>query len=203
MVAPRRNTSSSLRVPSVLAVSCAPELVARCRAAAVSAGVAVHECGIGLAATYATERQPKAIVLPNEVYARHAREVETFARSVKATIVRVDASVTKLELRAMIAGAIQTCMEREEGRANAGRYSIIPGRSDETSAKVQTQRPAPFSVNPTASSSQPPATGDGEPAVRSGVRAQIRSDRPHEAVTQPRLSLNVPSRALRDLVVGS
>ena len=171
MFSPRRNTSTSLRVPSVLAVGCAPELVARCRAAAVSAGVVVNECGVDLAATFAVERQPKAIVLPNEVYARHSHEVDTFARAVKATVVRVDASVTKLELGAMIAGAIQTGMEREEGRANAGRYSIIPGRAEETAVVVQSQRPAPFSVHPPASSSQPPVSADGEPAQRSGVRS--------------------------------
>lgn len=202
MFSPRRNTSTSLRVPSVLAVGCAPELVARCRAAAVSAGVTVNECGVDLAATFAIERQPKAIVLPNEVYARHSREVETFARAVKATVVRVDASVTKLELGAMIAGAIQTGMEREEGRANAGRYSIIPGRSEETSALVQSQRPAPFSVRPSSTSSRPPATEDVEPAYRSGVRSQLRSD-PGEAVAQPSLALSMPSRALRNLVAGS
>jgi hypothetical protein len=201
MFSPRRNTSTSLRVPSVLAVGCAPELVARCRAAAVSAGVTVNECGIDLAATFAVERQPKAIVLPNEVYARHSRAVDTFARAVKATVVQVDASVTKLELGAMIAGAIQTGMEREEGRANAGRYSIIPGRSEETSALVQSQRPAPFSVCPPASS-QPPATGDTEPAYRSGVRSQLRSN-PGEGASQPSLSLSVPSRALRSLIAGS
>lgn len=197
---PRKNTSSSLRVPSILAVGCARELLARCRAAAASTGLAMNDCDVDVAATLVAEHRPVAIVLPNEIYARHPRELDALARDVKATMVRVDANVTKHEIEAMIAGAIQTALLRREGRTSAGRYSIIPGRSDEA--------PRSTSQRPAAAASQIPQSFQGEGkqqgtlAPSSGIRSQTCSH-PGDIYGEPNFSLPAPSRTLRDLVAGS
>jgi hypothetical protein len=97
---PFADTVPSLATPTVLVVSCAPELVARCAQAIAPLGLALQECGFVEAATMAAERRPLAIVMVEDVYAFDPDELDALARDVRASLVRVeeDIPVAKLEL---------------------------------------------------------------------------------------------------------
>ena len=90
MPPPDHLTIPALPPPTVLAVSCPPELVARCAGALLTIGIGLKECGFVSAATVAAERRPLAIVIVKDIYLFDPDAFDALARDVQASLVRVD-----------------------------------------------------------------------------------------------------------------
>jgi hypothetical protein len=133
-------TVAALTAPSVLAIACTPELVARCREALEGIGVGLRECSFVEAPTVAAERRPLAIVMLEDLYAFDPEELDALARDVQASLVRVDedASVAMLEL--LLTAAIDA--------AAARRSELLPawGTSENSRRTVPNPRAQAYRV---------------------------------------------------------
>ncbi len=96
----------------MLAVSCPPELVARCAGALLSIGVGLKECGFVSAATVVAERRPLAIVIVKDIYLFDPDAFDALARDVQASLVRVDEDIPSGTLEFLLAAAIEDAAAR-------------------------------------------------------------------------------------------
>lgn len=137
-----RPTHESVDVANVLAVDCSEAVLARCWAAAGRLDVRMRSCTLRMAPSIAAARRPLAIVVPNEVHAGNADELEALARDVRAITVQIDDEVSSRELEAMLAAVIRAATRRRQEAAarvscpppslradraplSAGRYALI------------------------------------------------------------------------------
>jgi hypothetical protein len=118
------DTLPSLAAPTVLAVSCPPELVARCAEAIAPLGLALQACGFLEAATMAAERRPLAIVVVEDVYAFDPDEFDALARDVRASLVRVEEGITVPKLELILEAAVDDAAQRR--RAMIAAWSTAP-----------------------------------------------------------------------------
>jgi hypothetical protein len=105
-------TLPSFSPPTVLAVSCPPELVARCAKALGPMGLAVQECGFLVAATTAAERRPLVIVMVDDIYAFDPEEFDALARDVQASLVRVEEDIPVATLQLLLGAAVDDAAAR-------------------------------------------------------------------------------------------
>ena len=109
------DTLPSLAAPTVLVVSCPPELVARCAQAIQPLGLALQECGFIAAATMAAERRPLAIVMTEDLYAFDPEELDALARDVRASLVRIEEDITVAKLELILEAAVdEAARQRRE-----------------------------------------------------------------------------------------
>ena len=107
-------TAKVTPAPVVLVVGLAPELVARCREAAIAGQSLLVESDVTSAATHAAQTRPLVIVVLEDVYAFDARSFNDLAADVRARLVLLpDDRIAQSELEAIIVGAI---LEAEASR---------------------------------------------------------------------------------------
>lgn len=93
--------------PVVLVVGCPPELVARCREAAIAGQSLLLEADVTSAATQAALTRPLVIVLLEDVYAFDASSFNDLAADVRARLVLLpDDQIPQSDLEEIIVGAI-------------------------------------------------------------------------------------------------
>lgn len=194
-----RTTSQQLYIPTLLVVGGCDALVARCRLAAKSTGLAIKACLLKEVAITVPYRQPLAMVVPNDAFDSAAYELEALARDVRSVLLRVDPEVSVRELEAMIAGAVDGCLSQRERRGGAGRYSITEGVEDEapfssrSSAPPSSRAPRSLSSPGIASTRRPSGIVSTQlPAV-----ARAATEPPPVSGAQPRAS--GPFAAIRSL----
>lgn len=112
MPSPDHLTAPAIPAPSVLAVSCPAELLARCAEALLSIGVGLRECGFVNAATVVAERRPLAIVIVKDIYLFDPDAFDALARDVQASLVRVDEDIPTPTLELLLATAIDDAAAR-------------------------------------------------------------------------------------------
>ena len=116
-------TSPAIPAPTVLAVSCPPELVARCAGALLSIGVCVKECGFVSAATVVAERRPLVIVIVKDIYLFDPDAFDALARDVQASLVRVEDDIPAAKLEFLLVAAIEDAASRRSEPPPAWRTS--------------------------------------------------------------------------------
>jgi hypothetical protein len=93
--------------PVVLVIGCPPDLVNRCREAAIAGQALVVDCDVQQAATLAAATWALAMVMLEDVYAFDAKSFNALAADVRARIVVLaDDNVPQADLESMIVGAI-------------------------------------------------------------------------------------------------
>lgn len=157
-------TSQQLYIPTLLVIGACDALVARCRHAAQSTGLAIKACSPREAAETVPLRHPLAMVVPNDVFDRAPHDLEALARDVRSVLLRVDPQVSVRELEAMMAAAIDGCSSQRERRVSAGRYSMVDGIEEEAPFS---RRSAPPSLRAARSSSVPSPSPASSRAPRS------------------------------------
>ncbi len=105
-------TLTAVAAPAVLAIGCAPDLVARCAQALAGIGVALRTCDFLNAATAVAERRPLALVLPDDLYAFDPEEFDALARDVRASLVRVEDEIVVAKLELLLTAAIDDAAAR-------------------------------------------------------------------------------------------
>jgi hypothetical protein len=105
-------TLTAVAAPAVLAIGCAPDLVARCAQALGGIGVALRTCDFLNAATAVAERRPLALVLPDDLYAFDPEEFDALARDVRASLVRVEDEIVVAKLELLLTAAIDAAAAR-------------------------------------------------------------------------------------------
>jgi len=187
-------TSQQLYVPTLLVIGACEALVARCRHAAQSTGLAIKACSPREAAETVPLRHPLAMVVPNDVFDRAPHDLEALARDVRSVLLRVDPEVSVRELEAMMAAAIDGCSSQRERRVAAGRYSMVDGIEEE----APFSRPsAPPSLRAPRSSPVPTASPASVRAPRSSPvptasPASVRTPRSSPVPTASPASVRTP-----------
>jgi len=166
MPSPDHLTLPALPSPTVLAVSCPPELVARCAGALLTIGVGLKECGFVSAATVAAERRPLAIVIVKDIYLFDPDAFDALARDVQASLVRVDEDIAGPTLELLLAAAIEDAAARRSealpawpttsGLAASGRRTVPHPGLVGYSVGQRLMTPADMPSNPWAHRSEPP-----------------------------------------------
>ncbi len=82
------STLPAFAAPTVLAIGCPPELVARSARALEGIGVALRTCDFLNAATAVAERRPLVLLLLEDLYRFDPEEFDALARDVRASLVR-------------------------------------------------------------------------------------------------------------------
>jgi hypothetical protein len=122
------STLRALTAPTVLAIGCPPDLVARCARALEGIGLGLRTCDFLNMATVVAERRPLAMVLPEDLYAFDPGEFGDLARDVQASLVRVEDDIPEAKLRLLLTTAIDT--------AAARRGELLPAWDDEEGTPV-------------------------------------------------------------------
>jgi hypothetical protein len=136
-------TLTSFSAPSVLAIACPPDLVARCAKALEGIGITLRTCDVLNAATAVAERRPLALVLVEELYAFNPAEFDALARDVQASLVRVEPRILVPKLELLLGSAIDAAASRRGELLPAwpdvdeGRQAIAPPPSPETPAVLE------------------------------------------------------------------
>ena len=93
--------------PVVLCVGCAPELVKRCREAAIQGQSLLVEANVSNAATLAAQTRPLVIVILEDVYRFDAASFSALAADVRARLITIaDEQIPQQELEEMVVAAI-------------------------------------------------------------------------------------------------
>ena len=109
-------TSKVSPAPVVLAIGCSPELVVRCREAAIVGQSLLVETDVASATTVAAQTRPLVMVMPEEVYRFDAASFSDLASDVRARLVLLpDADLPQDELEQMLVGAIGDAEASREG----------------------------------------------------------------------------------------
>ena len=114
MISSDGSTLMAIAAPSVLAIGCSPDLVARCARALEGIGVALRTCDFLNAATAVAERRPLAMVLPNDLYAFDPQEFDALARDVRSSLVRVEDDIQVAMLELLLTAAIDAAAARRD-----------------------------------------------------------------------------------------
>jgi hypothetical protein len=155
-----RATSKPVHIPTVLAVGCSEELLARCWEALAGQGLMVRDCTPVAAPNLAAMRQPLVIVMPSKVHAVDPEEFDALARDVRATLVIVNERHAPRDLAVTLQNAVRAATLRRTSRSSSssGRYSILPGEL--SVAPAVSTRPGLAHTTP----SEPPPTSAVRPA---------------------------------------
>jgi hypothetical protein len=149
------STLRALTAPHVLAISCTPELVARCAEALQALGVAVRECGFIGAATAVAEQRPLVMVLVDDVYSFDPDEFDALARDVGASLVRVEEHIPVAKLEMLLEVALDVAAQRRQrppdpfpavAPPSSSRRDAAP-RSSRDGARLPVGRRVPTPVN--------------------------------------------------------
>jgi hypothetical protein len=164
------------QIPTVLLIGGDQDLLERCQAAAMDAGIVVKACPVSMAAALAEERRPVAIVVTQAVYALDPVRFETLARDAISTLVRVDSTLAEDELGMMLATAVRESRKQRTWHGAPGRYSVVP--ADEGGLAPRSERwgeAAPASRRAAEAASAPRSERWGEAAPASRRVAEAAS----------------------------
>jgi hypothetical protein len=106
------STLPALTAPNVLAISCSPDLLARCAQAVEALGVTLRECGFISAATAVAAQRPLVMVLVDDIYAFDPEEFDALARDVCASLVRVEEDIPAAKLEMLLEAALDAAAQR-------------------------------------------------------------------------------------------
>jgi hypothetical protein len=129
MLAPMPRVSDAYlraQIPTALVIGGGQDLLRRCQAASMDAGIVVKACPVSMAAALAEERRPLVIVVTESAYALDPDGFDAIARSVLGTLLRVDREVTERELEVMLSAAVRESRKHRMWHQAPGRYSVVP-----------------------------------------------------------------------------
>jgi hypothetical protein len=138
-------TLQALPAPTVLAISCAPDLVARCAQAVEALGVGLKECGFIGAATAVAEQRPLVMVLVDDVYAFDPEEFDALARDVLASLVRVEENIPAAKLEMLLEVALDAAAQRRTLPVDPPAAAAAPPSSRRDDAPRSSRDDAPRS----------------------------------------------------------